>query len=350
MISFEGLKSVCEEIHAVMAASVFGEEGVNAIFEIMEIVRELYKHIEPVRIKSSVIVFRRVVNTDGTGFTAGGQLCNNLALLCQQTEKDIILEIQSDGRRYIHNISSVNPKELASTAVVYEYQNGREYFFAGVQQKPVPVLDRAAMSQFCGNTFFALHEALQYYAAAFVLQSSCLILKSVWADENRLFLRSKPEVHMRRSLTQFLESNLGAGFEVRPEQNMDETHPVDIKITKKLSNRLMIIEIKWMGDSLNEEGKITTPYRDARANDGAGQLAGYLDQNKVMAPLNVTQGYYVIFDARRHGLRADTKVITKTSGLHYANKEIAFDTEYHKIRDDFNPPYRMFTEPKYINN
>ena len=257
-----------------------------------------------------------------------------------------------DGSNLVKEVcvSAYAPKKLASTAVVYEYQNGKEHFFAGVQQKAVPVLDRTAMSQFCGNTFFTLREALQYYAAAFVLQSSCLIFKSVWADENRLFLRSKPEVYMRRSLTQFLRSNLGAGFEVRPEQIMDETHPVDIKVTKKLSNRLMIIEIKWLGDSLNEEGKITTSYRDARAKKGAKQLAEYLDQNKVQAPLNVTQGYYVIIDARRHSLRDDSRAITKAYGLYYASKEIDFDTEYHKIRDDFDPPYRMFTEPKYIDN
>jgi hypothetical protein len=42
---------------------------------------------------------------------------------------------------------------------------------------------------------------------------------------------------MRRSLTQYLIAHLGAGFEVRPEQNMDESHPVDIKVTKKMSNR-----------------------------------------------------------------------------------------------------------------
>jgi hypothetical protein len=45
----------------------------------------------------------------------------------------------------------------------------------------------------------------------------------------------------------------------------------------------MIIEIKWMGDSLDEgREKISTSYREDRANEGAKQLADYLDQTKLV--------------------------------------------------------------------
>ncbi len=50
--------------------------------------------------------------------------------------------------------------------------------------------------------------------------------------------------------------------------------------------------------------------------------------------MNVTQGYYVVIDARRRGLSKYPKSIKKDDGLHYENKEIIFTTEYNKIRDD----------------
>ena len=42
-----------------------------------------------------------------------------------------------------------------------------------------------------------------------------------------------------------------------------------------------------------------------------------------------------------------SNTITKENGLHYADVEIEFDPEYHRMRDDFDPPYRMFVEPVF---
>ena len=150
---------------------------------------------------------------------------------------------------------------------------------------------------------------------------------------------------MRRSLDRFLKASLGAGYEVRPEQVMDESHPVDIKVTYTPANRLMIIEIKWLGDSRDGSGHVTVEHRDARAKEGATQLADYLDQNRAQAPFHVCHGYYVIIDARRRRLRPDATTINRQDGLHYANQDIAFNPEYHRLRRDYDTPYRMFAEP-----
>src|SRR5260370_30762246 len=134
---------------------------------------------------------------------------------------------------------------------------------------------------------------------------------------------------MRRSLTHFLKSRLGASYEVRPEQPMGESNPVDIKVTYTPAKRLMIIEIKWLGDSRNDAGGIGVTHRDARAKDGAKQLADYLDRNAAQAPLHVTQGYYVIIDAPRRGLREDPTTVSKEDGLYQPDKSIAFVPQYH---------------------
>jgi hypothetical protein len=238
---------------------------------------------------------------------------------------------------------------LAKAAVVYEYRNREEYFLAGNERKEMIRFDPTAESQFAVPTFFTLREALNAYAEEHVRLSGCPVLSKTWADSSRLFFKPGPEREMRRSLTHFLKSRLGASYEVRPEQPMGESNPVDIKVTYSPAKRLMIIEIKWLGDSRNEAGGIGVSYRDARAKQGAKQLADYLDRNAAQAPLHVTQGYYVIIDARRRGLRQDSTTISKEDGLFYADKEVVFDPEYHLLRPDFDVPRRMFAEPKYLD-
>ena len=151
---------------------------------------------------------------------------------------------------------------------------------------------------------------------------------------------------MRDSLTQFLKITL-RGAEVRPEQNTDESHTIDIKVTFTLTNRLALIEIKWLGKSVRKRPrKITATYSDERARVGAGRLADYLDWYMEQAPTRVTRGYLVVLDGRRHGLKIGTKTLGQQRARYYRNREIQFDPKYHETRDDFDEPLRMFMEPR----
>ncbi len=187
----------------------------------------------------------------------------------------------------------------------------------------------------------------QYYSTADTFPGVlCKILSRIWADESRLFLLAKPEATMRDSLTQHLMGTLRGDVEVRPEQVVDETRPVDIKVTWFCVNRLSLIEIKWLGDSKNKDGSVATRYRDARAKKGAKQLAEYLDANRAHAPAHVTRGILVVLDARRRGLKKNIVLITPEDGMAFADEEIDYNPAYHNIRTDFDVPMRMFLEPK----
>jgi hypothetical protein len=108
----------------------------------------------------------------------------------------------------------------------------------------------------------------------------------------------------------------------------------------------MLIEIKWLGDSADaDDGHVTARHRDARAQEGANQLADYLDEQRQSAPSRVIQGYYVIIDARRRNLAERSTVIGTEDGLYYENKDIVFSDITHFSRPDFDPPYRMFARP-----
>ncbi len=149
---------------------------------------------------------------------------------------------------------------------------------------------------------------------------------------------------MRRSLTHFLKATL-RDAETRPEQNVDESHPIDIKVTWGLSNRIALIEIKWLGTPKYPDGHLGKTYTDSRARDGAQQLSDYLDANRASVPTHVSKGYLVVLDARRANLRPETISLSLSQRLHYRDREIKYNPAFHQLRDDFAPPIRMFAEP-----
>lgn len=189
--------------------------------------------------------------------------------------------------------------------------------------------------------------ALEDYRVKFAKMSNCPHLKSVWFNKDRIYFKSGPEDSLRDSLHFFLSCQL-RDAEVRPEQNMDTSHPVDIKITWTFTNRLAVIEIKWLGKSLDQFGnKITQNYTQSRALEGAGQLIGYLDSNKLYAPNKITIGYLVVFDGRRKGTKTIINNISRKDAEHYRNNEIHYDPDYSNSRSDFANPLRLFMEANY---
>jgi hypothetical protein len=198
-------------------------------------------------------------------------------------------------------------------------------------------------SIFAVPRFTDLRAALQRYAGLFVRHSTCHIMRKAWEADNRLFFRPGPEELLRTSLHQYLMAAL-VGATTRAEQNVDESHPVDIRVGWDLSIQEAIIEIKWLGKS-REAGRIRSEYSAARARDGARQLADYLDKAKQSAPARETRGYLVVIDGRRARLRADTVTLDHPEAFRYQSEEIDYEPRYHMTRPDFEEPFRMFAEP-----
>lgn len=343
----ENIHRVCNETHVPMVESVFGNAGVDAVFQIMETVKTLYKHVEPERIAGRVVIYKVIPQLGSVlppDLPAGPAA--DFASLANLSIADLAFEIAVDGQVYLRTLNDRSLEELAKCAVVYYYRASQEEFLAGSERKVVLRLDASARSQFCVPTFSNLREALQHYARENVRESTCYLFEQVWYDKNRLFLKAKPEAKMRNSLIQFLRNRLGADHDVWPEQNVDESHPVDVRVkTRFTNNRLMLIEIKWLGWSVADDGHITARHQHPRAQEGADQLAQYLEDQRRFAPSNVIQGYYVIIDGRREDLREGADTISRVSGMHFEDKELTFNPAHHETRADFDPPYRMFARP-----
>lgn len=339
------IETVCAETHVPMVERVFGDAGVDAVFQIMQVAKDLYTHVEPERVAGTILIYRTIPVHGDTPAVPAGNIAD-FSLLANRDIQTLVVEVDSDGTPYLRGSHTKPIEGLATSAVVYRYSAGREQFRAGTQEKEVLRLDPSARSQFCVPTFSSLRLALEHYATDNVRESSCLIFQGVWHDDNRLFFRIKPEETMRRSMTQFLRNRLGAHLDVWPEQNVDESHPVDIRIQPRLSsNRLMLVEIKWLGDSSRPDGHVTVRYRGTRAQAGANQLAQYLDSQRRSAPRRIVHGYYVVVDGRRRSLEEGAAHISRVDGYHYEDMDLQFDPAHHEVRDDFDPPYRMFARP-----
>lgn len=238
-------------------------------------------------------------------------------------------------------------KNIKEKTFIYEYKNSQDIFHTKEKSYSLPNMP-GSESCFTISTFKGLEEALHQYKTNVARYATCSYLKSSIYDKNRIFFKRKPEHYLRDSLNFYLNARLrGDNIEIRPEQIVDTSHPVDIKVTWGNTNSIALIEIKWLGQSINEETKeLATEYHESRANDGAKQLVEYLDGNKEQVPNHNTQGYLVVYDLRRKRINKDTRTINVQNGFCYENKEIEYNPDYSKLRDDFHLPIRFFIEPR----
>ena len=106
---------------------------------------------------------------------------------------------------------------------------------------------------------------------------------------------------------------------------MDESHPVDIRISFEFTPSVALIEIKWLGKSRNVKGDaVSTNYGPWRAREGAQQLADYLEYYHQSSPSRSPRGYLIVIDGRRRGLSDDSKSIARVDGMYYDHQEITY--------------------------
>jgi hypothetical protein len=138
---------------------------------------------------------------------------------------------------------------------------------------------------------------------------------------------------------------------VRPEQNTDETKPVDIRVDWFGSGASALIEVKWLGKSTAKPRTATptatyTEYGPPRAQEGADQLADYMDREVRHSHATAPRGYLVVFDARRRNVKSAQDRLSKADALHYAADQLTYNPDHSKLREDFAPPVRFYMKPR----
>ena len=323
-----------------------GVAGGVALRAIMRALRQIYSQYQPMNDSHRLVVFQ-LMPVESYEISGSASKLHDISDLLTWVGGPIAIQLETDDTLWVWpSLKMADLSELSHHAVVYSFEGQNEYFWAGGERDRIPRIVPGIPSLFAVPTFTAVRDALNRYRSTAVRVCQCEILKSAWYDSNRLFFRAKPEWLMRRSLVQYLRASLRSASEVAPEQNVDESHPIDIKVTFEGAQHVALIEIKWLGKSRHEEdGSIASTYFAKRSRDGAKQLADYLDMFHGSAPLKQTRGYLVTIDGRRRRLTATSTSITHTDGMHYDHQEISFTTKYHELRNDFEEPVRMFAEP-----
>jgi hypothetical protein len=330
-----------------VAGKQFGDPGSERMKCILRFLKQCARHAT-VHEKSDVTVFTlmqpdALVDERRLQYATAFQY----GVTTRGSIQNLIVEVRADGSPFIWQSIPADISAVVQTGIVYRLQQSVETFSVNGANMPVPKVIPGAVSQFILNYFTDLKDALNAYRHSMARTSKCHLLREAWAEENRLWFVTKPEYRLRRALHNYLYSYLRHDdIDLREEQNVDDSHPVDIKIVWRMENRSAIIEVKWVGKSIDLTTRtFTANYSDARARKGAKQLAKYLEDHRQQAAKEDTRGYLVIFDCRRKGLKQTDTTVAKADGFHYDNHEISFAPEYHKDREDFEEPIRMFLEP-----
>lgn len=347
--SVESFTEIASNLFVSMIIDEYGAESVNDLFRLTRAIKNIYKNLpyhQFTKVDICVSLNSKMQLEEISSIRP--ETLTSYENLASVEGSSVIVEVLQTGDLQILIDSNIDILSIREESLIYEFTyNGTvsiEKMYGKKSERKLPSIPNTD-SYFAIQTYKELDTALEDYGKKVARFSDCPDLRSLWVDDNKLFVLPKPEHKMRDSLTDFLKNRL-RNAEVRPEQIVDKSHPVDIKVTWSGSNSLAIIEIKWLGKSLAKVGsRFKQIYTHGRALEGAKQLADYLDANKIQAPLKTTIGYLAVFDVRRYGCNKNSTVVTIKNGMKYANEGINFNPDYNIQRKDFAKPVRFFMEP-----
>jgi hypothetical protein len=364
LLNIENLQKLVKMAYLPHASDAFGEKGTYAIAALLDAVKLIFQRFPPESLQGTLTVIHGINTTPITPATAAWGSPTALqgydelgtALASAGAGTHCFIELMANGTfRFLQLDNDIDLIAAASDALIYRYDDGVDRILAKHHDDYVEKVSPLLSSNFADATLSSLEEALARYAE-FVLETKCRILADVWegsVNGPRLVLVNRPEAIMRDSLIQALQLVL-RDANARPEHNTDETKPVDIRVEWFASGASALIEVKWLGRSTTVPRKPTpnltyTDYGPRRAQEGANQLADYLDREVRNTGSTATRGYLAVFDARRKNVKGAADALTKDNAMHYANDVLQFDPDHTNIREDFAEPVRFFLNPRKSN-
>jgi hypothetical protein len=347
LVDVKAMADIARELYAARVEREMGAPGAQALKELITRVRETHDALTTERLAKGLTVIRTLDAGSVEAGIAPAVFTHTRELTAWYREEAGPLSVHFERNGTIRAwCAEVDASAISGQFVCYRYAgHQREQIVTPGGAHTVPRLGNFP-SYFAVPYFLDLRESLVRYGTISVRQAQCDIFRTTWRESARLVFVNKPEATMRRSLQQYLRASLRAHgpIQVMPEQNVNETKPVDIKVTWTASNRVALIEIKWLGLSHDAIKQTTTPYSAVRARNGAKQLADYLDSYHTHDPDTEARGYLVVFDGRRKGVTPSTTKLNSADGFHYASAEIDYPAAL-LARSDFDTPVRLFCEP-----
>ena len=323
---------------------------VNKAKELVELVKEVFRYIEPSHFNGPIIVFFDL-STGKTDFLPNEKEELYDKIILTNPYNNIVIQLKNDENalpNYWVNIEDDTISSLLSKEnnfISYVFNEKKEFFI--VNNQKIEIANNFSCPSIFALEYHLLQEALQDYKIERVKNVSCEHLKNCWEDNNWIYLKNKPENCMQISLSEFLKSRI-RGVKVNREFTLGASKPVDVRVYWREANRAALIELKWMGQSVKEKGEIGTTYSNNRANAGMKQIKEYIDFNNSDNPITITKGYLVVIDARRRNIKSQkVNSINRYDGFYYQNKDLLIedDKKYWENYPNIENPIRMFVEP-----
>lgn len=337
------MAGIAEELFVPRIASAMGSQGTDALKRLLLLIRQVHLAVTTERVSQELAIICALDSDEPCLPGPYASFAEASALTAYFNGKtSLTVQASLEGIRVWASPLERSP---SYDFVGYKYSvPHREIIFTPDAVYTVPVI--SASPSYFGITYFLdLKRSLEQYGETWIKDSQCEIFSAAWLDEHRLVFSPSPEARMRRSLQRHLRSGLRehTAVTVMPEQNINETRPVDIKVTWPY-NRAALIEIKWLGKSAREgESRPTQEHGAARARSGASQLADYLDLYHREIPYEEARGYLAVYDGRRRNVSLPPGRISETDAAHYRYDEIEYDAKI-LARPDFEHPARFFAE------
>lgn len=348
-MNLERIAEIAREHYITAVERSYGARGIEVIRGLLPSLNSIYSVIDYESISGSLTVFRTLSSSARPLPEAEAYKLSGVDDIPVHNLGTLTLHVLEGGKFLLWKRDTA-PINLPSDTIIYRYEpdKGERFWVDGTERKT----EVSGFPRLFGSpTFFDLSEALDHYAISMVRYCDCAVLAEAWREEGRAVWKARPEIHMRRSLYQYLRSALRNGRpDVHQESPADDKNPVDITVRWADSNRIALIEIKWLGHSgLLDPPRLTTQYRENRAHDGLRQLVDYLELTRARAPKYDRRGYLAVFDGRRDGTTVETMRCDPDLGMAYADAHIVYDQAL-LDRHDVARPVRFFCEPKRVFN
>lgn len=313
--------------------------------KLISFVQDVYRSLEPSHFKGNLVIYISLDDSLLLDEASAIKFFDRNILINNQSNVLIFQLFQNDRLPLLWQDVQSDNVFNSTNAIIYSYKNSKEIFVANNVE--IEIINRFDCASIYALQYHYLSEALLKYKSEKIRYSSCTIFRESWFDVGtRIYFKQQPEEIMQKSLSEFLDSSL-RGVDVVREYNNGGSKPVDVRVYWKEANRAALIELKWLGQSKNSEGNLSTAYSNSRGNDGLDQLKEYMDLENQDTPTCITKGYLVIIDGRRRGVNANLTTININDGMHYSNQELKYaaDKNYFDTITGFEKPIRMFAEP-----
>lgn len=252
-------------------------------------------------------------------FTAPDFLTNRIVyinhdLIIIQKNNDALPSSNIDARHYYENLSKEGfvVFQITTDATLNFFIDGEDFgegvFYSNDTRRSYEQLKTIDQLEEVLDKYRIHLTQQDTYLKFFVHKYGLLALKKIMDDKSsdkdfvanhKHLLNNKPEELFREDLRFFLKQNMKV--HVNREELLDNLDRLDIQLLDEEGRDLYLMEIKWVGESINDKGSGISTRFDAKPRinpDAVEQVLDYIQQ-LLKEEKNIKYGYLVVFDARK---------------------------------------------------